>query len=83
MTRTEDLDAAGEGASVALIVPLLDPCVGAHRGVDLLEVCANVGAFALDLLAAVEVEVALIAVARLVGVGKARIEWSGPELHIR
>lgn len=57
-----NLDPAREGAFAALAIPLLDPLVGAHRVVDSLEVLAGFVLFPTDLLAAVEVQVALVAV---------------------
>jgi len=69
-----DLDASREDAFFTLRVPLFVPCVGAHRVINALEVLADLGALTLHLLASVEVDVALVAIARLVGVGKARIE---------
>lgn len=66
---------AGKGALLALAVPLLNPRVGAHRREDVLEVLAYLVALALDLLAAVEIQIALVAVLGLVLVGEAGIEW--------
>lgn len=76
------LDAAGEGALVALSVPLFDPCIGAHRSVDALEILAHLCTLTLDLLATVKVNVALVAVTSLICVGEARIEWSCLQLNL-
>jgi hypothetical protein len=78
-TKT-DLDASRESSGVALVVPLLNPGIGAHASVHALEVLADFSSLSLDLLAAVEVQVALIAVASLVGVGVTWIEWCGFQL---
>lgn len=71
--RAVALDLAGEVAVGALPVPLLDPPVRANVGEDILKVLAHVRALALDLLAPVEVQVALEAVLGLVRVREARV----------
>lgn len=79
-TITEDdvcLDASGKGSSLDLVVPFLNPSVRAHRGEHLLEVLARLVVLAAHLLATMEVQIRLVAVARLVGVGVAWIERSG------
>lgn len=77
---TKDLDAARECAGLALLVPLLDPRIGAHRLVDLLEVVAWGEVFAALLLATVEVHIGLVAVACHVLVGETWIEGGGLQL---
>lgn len=74
------LDAAGECAALALVVPLLHPGVGAHRLVDLLEVVAGREVLAALLLAAVEVDVRLVAVAGHVLVREPWVERGGLQL---
>lgn len=76
------LNTSRESSFITLAVPLFNPCVGADGVVDSLEVLANFSAFTLDLLASVEVDVALVAVASLVCVGEAWIEWCCLELVI-
>ena len=71
------LDLAGEVSFGSLSVPLFDPPVRADVGEDTLKVLAHVRALALDLLAPVEVQVALEAVLGLVLVREARIPGGG------
>lgn len=74
------LDAARECAVLALFVPLLDPRIGAHRLVDLLEVVAWSEIFTTLLLATMEVHVGLVAVACHVLVGETWVEGGGLQL---
>jgi len=80
MRCVPNLDAARECAALALIVPLLHPGVGTHRLVDLLEVVAGRKVLAALLLAAVKVDVRLVAVAGHVLVREPWIEGGGLQL---
>jgi len=75
-----NLDPAGEGSVGALLVPSLSPVVGAHGVVHPAEPLAGLIVLSLDLLASVEVQVALVAIPGLVLVGEARIKWRCPEI---
>lgn len=70
---------SGEASLIPLTVPLLNPGIGADGRVNFLKVLARFVTLTLYLLATVEINVALIAVASLVGVGKPRIERGGLE----
>lgn len=59
---TLELDSAREGAFGALVIPFVHPFIGAERPVHPLEVLAWLVRFAADFLAAVEIQVALVAV---------------------
>lgn len=76
-------DSTGEGSLGPLAVPLFDPNVRADIGEHVLEVLAHAVAFALDLLAPVEVQIALIAILGLVLVRETGIERSGLQLDRR
>lgn len=77
------LDFTGKGSLGPLVVPLLDPNVRADIGEHILEVLAHAVAFALDLLAPVEIQIALVAVLGLVLVREAGIERGGLQLDRR
>lgn len=68
------LNFSGESAFFPLSVPFLDPRIWTHRLVDVLEVFADFVAIAFDLLTTMEIQVALITVSRLIGIGETRIE---------
>lgn len=70
------LDSAGKGTLPALVVPLCNPRIGAQIAVYVLKVLAHLVALALHLLAAMEVQIALVAVLGLVRVRETRIEGS-------
>lgn len=70
------LDFASERALPALVVPLFNPRIRAQIAVHVLKVLAHLVALALHLLAAVKVQIALVAVLGLVYVREARIEGS-------
>lgn len=70
------LNFSGESTGFKLIVPLFDPRIWAHRLKDFLEVLAWFVRFAAELLAPMEIEVRLIAVASLILIGESWIEWS-------
>lgn len=72
-----NLDASGKCSRFDLVVPLLHPGIGAHRGEDLLEVLARLILIAAYLLATMEIEIRLVAVASLIGVRVAWIERCG------
>lgn len=57
----EHLDSAWKTALGALVVPPTTPLVGAERPVCSLEVIASLVIFAADLLAPVEIQIALVA----------------------
>ena len=58
----DNLNPARESANLSLSIPLLDPGIRTHSGVNLLEVIASLKFFTFDLLAPVEIKVALIAI---------------------
>lgn len=68
------LDFASEASLSALGVPLFNPSIRAQISVRVLKVLAHLGALALHLLAAVKVQVALVAVLGLIDVRETRIE---------
>lgn len=70
------LDSTSESSLPALVVPLLDPRIRAQIAVHVLKVLAHLVALAFHLLAAVKVQIALIAVLSLVRIREARIEGS-------
>jgi len=78
--QEQHLDASWEESFLSLTVPLFNPSVGAHRAIDAMEILTNFSALALHFLTTMEVDVALVAVFGLVGIGKAWIEGSGLEL---
>lgn len=75
--NTMNLNSAGEAATFQLIIPFLNPGIGAHGGEDLLEVVAGFVVGATLLLAAMEIHIGLVAVAGHVLVGETWIEGSG------
>lgn len=74
------LNFASKGAFVPLAVPLLHPSIRADRVEHLFEVLARLIRFTSHLLAPMEVQVALVAVAGLVRIRKPGIEWCGAKL---
>lgn len=71
------LDFASEGSRFALLVPLCSPSIRAQITVGVLKVLAHLVALALHLLAAVKVQIALVAVLGLIHVRETRIEGNG------
>ena len=56
------LDFASETAFLSLCIPLFNPSIRTHGGVHFLEIVARLEFFSLDLLAAVEINITLIAI---------------------
>ena len=75
-----NLNSAGESTTLALIIPLFNPGIGAHGLEGLLEVIAGFIAFSTFLLAAMVVDVRLVAVTGHVLVGETWIEGSSFQL---
>lgn len=74
MEAARCLDLTDETALGHLLVPSLDPEVGAQSGVGFLEVLAGFVSFSLRLLATMEIQVVLVAIPGLVGVRETGIE---------
>lgn len=75
-SRKNILDISRESAFTPLVIPSFHPCIGTNRLIHLFKVFTWLVIGATYLLATMEIQIALVAVSRLIRIGKAWIKWS-------